>query len=78
MKQVAETARAWDGPAEIVWGARDPVLGRALKRVQQTLPHARVTLTEGGHFLQEEVPDRIAEAIVRVVDASSGESAHKE
>lgn len=55
------------GPAEIVWGDRDPVLGRAFKRVQEVLPHARVTRTAAGHFLQEEVPAEIAAAITRVV-----------
>jgi haloalkane dehalogenase len=54
------------GPTEIVWGERDPVLGRVLGRVERLLPHARVTRTEAGHFLQEEVPTEIADAIRRV------------
>ena len=31
-------------------------------------PDAPVTETEAGHFLQEEVPQEIADAIVRVID----------
>lgn len=57
------------GPAEIVWGERDPILGRGLKRTRALLPDARVTTTTAGHFLQEEVPQQIAEAIRRVAAA---------
>jgi haloalkane dehalogenase len=59
-------ARAFTGPAEIVWGMRDPVIGRALKRVESILPSAPVTRTQAGHFLQEEVPEEIAAAVMRV------------
>ncbi len=56
-------ALAFEGPTSLVWGTRDPILGRALKRHQQAFPRARVTRTEAGHFLQEEVPEVLAEAI---------------
>ena len=36
-----------EGPAAIVWGDRDPILGRLRKRTEQLLPHAEVTRTEG-------------------------------
>jgi haloalkane dehalogenase len=36
--------------------------------MKRSFPNAPVTETEAGHFLQEEVPEVIAEAIVRVVD----------
>ena len=58
------------GPQEIVWGDRDPVLGRAFKRLHATLPRATVTRTQAGHFLQEEVPDDIAAAIRRAAALS--------
>ena len=61
-------AQNFKGPVEIVWGKRDPILGRALKRTREILPDAPVTETGAGHFLQEEVPERIAEAIIRVLD----------
>lgn len=54
------------GPAEIVWGDRDPILGRARTWVEKLLPHAPVTRTHAGHFLQEEVPSEIAAAVARV------------
>jgi haloalkane dehalogenase len=58
--------RGFRGPAELVWGLTDPILGRALKRHREALPHARVTETQAGHFLQEEVPEDIAAALRRV------------
>jgi cis-3-alkyl-4-acyloxetan-2-one decarboxylase len=62
--------QAFTGPTEIVWGEADPILGRALRKVQETLPSARVTRVHAGHFLQEEAPAEIAEAIRRVASVS--------
>lgn len=59
-------ARAFTGPAAIVWGTRDPILGRVLSHVERVLPRAEVTRTSAGHFLQEEVPGPIADAIESV------------
>jgi pimeloyl-ACP methyl ester carboxylesterase len=56
----------WKGPAELVWGVRDPVLGRVHAHVARLLPQARATLTDAGHFLQEEVPTELAAAIRRL------------
>jgi haloalkane dehalogenase len=56
-------------PAEIVWGMKDPILGRVLDNMKENFPSAPVTETDAGHFLQEEVPIEIASAILRVVDA---------
>ena len=57
-----------DIPAEIVWGNSDPILGASVDVMKGSFPNAPVTETKAGHFLQEEVPEVIAEAIVRVVD----------
>jgi pimeloyl-ACP methyl ester carboxylesterase len=54
------------GPAAIVWGMRDPILGRMLSWVQKNLPQATVARTDAGHFLQEEVPEIIAANIEKV------------
>lgn len=64
-----ELIAGWDGPAEIVWGTRDPVLGRLLGHVRRTLPQARVTETPAGHFLQEQVPEAFVDAIRRLATA---------
>ncbi len=58
--------KSFSGPVEIVWGKKDPVLGRLLKRTTEALPQAGVTETEAGHFIQEEEPAAIADAIRRV------------
>ena len=50
--------RSFGGPIALVWGTRDPILGRALKWHEKAFPDAPVTRTEAGHFLQEEVPGR--------------------
>jgi pimeloyl-ACP methyl ester carboxylesterase len=65
-----ELVSGWTGPAAVVWGTRDPILGRALGHTRRTLPHAPVTETDAGHFLQEQVPDALAAAIQGVVDAA--------
>lgn len=53
----------FEGPAAIVWGDRDPILGRVKNHIARLLPNAEVTSTDAGHFLQEEVPQQIAAAI---------------
>lgn len=65
-------ARAFKGPMHFVWGERDPVLGRALKRHAETFPQATVTRTQAGHFLQEEVPELLAAAVEDVAARSRG------
>lgn len=66
LRRVREKVQAFRGPAAIVWGERDPVLGGARGWIQKLLPQAAYTGTGAGHFLQEEVPGAIAEAIASV------------
>jgi haloalkane dehalogenase len=68
MRLVEEYVNTLEIPAEIVWGENDPILGRALPIMQQNFPNARLTKTTAGHFLQEEVPNEIAEALIRVIE----------
>jgi haloalkane dehalogenase len=67
MSEIEAYAGTLKVPTEIVWGMRDPILARLLPTMTALYPEARVTETEAGHFLQEEVPVEIAEAIERVV-----------
>jgi haloalkane dehalogenase len=66
LERVQAATQGFGGPAAIVWGDRDPVLGRVRGWIAQLLPQAEVTRTDAGHFLQEEVPGPIAAAIRRV------------
>ncbi len=63
--------QAWiedfSGPMALVWGTRDPILGRALPRHERAFPQAPVTTTRAGHFLQEQVPQALVDAIDDVI-----------
>jgi cis-3-alkyl-4-acyloxetan-2-one decarboxylase len=63
LQRSLEVAKRFRGPAAIVWGERDPILARALRSVEEALPAAAVKRVPAGHFLQEEAPADIAEAI---------------
>jgi cis-3-alkyl-4-acyloxetan-2-one decarboxylase len=66
MDAIGAWVEQWRGPAALVWGRRDPILGRALGRHRAALPHASVRECDAGHFLQEEVPELIVDAIHEV------------
>ena len=66
LREVEAYVKGFPGPVELVWGTKDPILGRALKRHRAALPKARVTEVDAGHFLQEEAPQAIAQAIRRL------------
>jgi haloalkane dehalogenase len=59
--------KRFGGPIALVWGERDPILGRVLHHLERMLPQASVRRTSAGHFLQEEVPVELAQAIREVV-----------
>ena len=67
MIKIENYVKTLDIPVEIVWGMSDPILGKALPRMEENFPKAPVTQTDAGHFLQEEVPDEIAQALIRVL-----------
>lgn len=67
MQVIEDYVASLNIPAEIVWGMNDPILGPGLARMKANFPKAAVTETDAGHFLQEEVPDDIAAAVMRVV-----------
>lgn len=64
-------AKSFEGPVALVWGLQDPILGRQLARHLELFPQAKVTETQAGHFLQEEVYDELADAIRGVVERAS-------
>ena len=67
LRKIEEYVKGLDIPAEIVWGMNDPILVKTLPVMKSNFPDARVTETSAGHFLQEEVPEEIAEALMRVI-----------
>jgi haloalkane dehalogenase len=69
LQRCQEFVAGFDGPAALVWGDRDPILGKLKNRTARLLPQATVTSTSGGHFLQEQVPVEIAAAIREVASA---------
>ena len=68
LRHIERYVEGLDIPVELVWGMNDPILGRGLPFMQKIFPTAPVTETEAGHFLQEEVPEIIAAALLRIVD----------
>lgn len=68
LRAIEQYVQGLDIPAEIVWGMNDPILGHLLPTMKLNFPKAPVTETKGGHFLQEEMPDEIAAAVLRVID----------
>jgi haloalkane dehalogenase len=66
-----ELFRSAPVPVSIVWGDKDPVLGRVVHHLARVRPDAKVMHTGAGHFLQEEVPDELAGAILDVASRAS-------
>jgi haloalkane dehalogenase len=69
-----ETAHVFahvDVPISIVWGERDPILGRVVNHLGRVRPDATVLRTQAGHFLQEEVPELLGNAILDVAGRAS-------
>ena len=67
LRKIEEYVKSLEIPAEIVWGMNDPILGKGLPIMKTNFPDAPVIETSAGHFLQEEVPLEIAEALIRVI-----------
>jgi haloalkane dehalogenase len=66
MNRVAEALRAWHKPTLLVWGAEDRVLPPTVARhLAELIPgaHEPVLIEGASHFLQEDRPDEVAEAI---------------
>ncbi len=66
LERTAQLFATIDVPIAMVWGMRDPILGRVINHLARVRPDATVIRTEAGHFLQEEVPDQLADAIIDV------------
>ena len=67
LRDVEEMFRTAAVPLTIIWGDQDPILGRVVTHLARLRPDANVVHTQAGHFLQEEVPEPLADAIVDIV-----------
>jgi haloalkane dehalogenase len=66
MIEIQDYVATLDIPAALVWGMQDPILAQGLEPMKAQFPDATVTETEAGHFLQEEVPAEIAQAVLSI------------
>jgi pimeloyl-ACP methyl ester carboxylesterase len=58
-------ARAFSKKVAVVWGSFDPYLNSNLARdFAGTFPNSSLTLLEGGHWVQIELPDAVASAML--------------
>jgi len=66
MNRVLDALTRWEKPTLVVWGAEDTVLPfRVAERFVELVPGARgpVLIEGASHFLQEDKPDEVAQAI---------------
>jgi haloalkane dehalogenase len=67
MNHVRDALRSWEKPALVVWGAEDAVLPVSVaESFVELIPGAEgpVLLPGAGHFLQEDAPDALADALL--------------
>lgn len=66
LNNLSQSIRGWDVPSLIIWGMRDPIIGFDFaKKFKSLLPNVlkTVKLEDASHFLQEDCPNEIAEAV---------------
>jgi len=66
LKEINDWASNYKGDVALVWGTKDPILGGVLKRMKEMFSRALVIETDAGHFLQEEIPEKLSSAIAKV------------
>jgi haloalkane dehalogenase len=68
MSRVRDALRSWEKPALVVWGTDDAVLpADVAERFVELIPGATgpELIQSASHFLQEDAPDEVAEAVLR-------------
>ncbi len=72
--EIAQWLTSLEAPLCGIYGERDrilPDIARTMKRVQNDVPHAKVTpMRDCGHFLQEERPEHIGRLLTDFLDSS--------
>jgi pimeloyl-ACP methyl ester carboxylesterase len=67
LHEIMEWAKNFQGEVGLIWGVKDPILGGVIRRMKETFPKAIVIETDAGHFLQEEVPEKISSIIAKII-----------
>lgn len=67
LDEIGRFVTGFTRPIGLVWGTKDPILGRALERHERELRPVFAERTDAGHFLQEEVPEVLARRIAELV-----------
>jgi haloalkane dehalogenase len=79
-RQAWEELRRWPKPFLTAFGDSDPVTGGADRLLQGSIPGAEGmphrTMTNAGHYLQEDCGEELAELVVRFID-DRGDSHHE-
>ena len=65
-QEIEAYIQSYTGPAQIVWGMNDPVMWKLRRRTSRLLPQAKIVKTQAGHFVQEETPQEVIDAINEV------------
>jgi pimeloyl-ACP methyl ester carboxylesterase len=72
-KEIESKLHRFKGPVQIIYGENDKILprvARTMSRVKDNLPQASIlSLPNCGHFLQEDEPLLISEAILAFMKA---------
>ncbi len=72
MRQAAERLKSWTKPALIMFSDKDPVTVGGDKYFRALIPSAKdepeITIAGGGHFLQEDKGEEIAEQIAAFIE----------
>ena len=71
MRRAAEGLKTWTKPALVMFSDKDPVTAGGEKFFQALIPSAKdepqITIHDGGHFLQEDKGEEIADHIVAFI-----------
>ncbi|MEM7102802.1 MAG: alpha/beta fold hydrolase [Bacteroidota bacterium] len=74
MIEIGEKLPQFKGPVQIIYGERDKILpnvNKTMERVKVILPQTHIlTFPECGHFLQEEEPEALSEAVLNFMEGS--------
>ena len=74
-QEIEQKLPLFTGPVQIIYGQKDKILPdvkETIDRVKNDLPQAKVNvITDGGHFLQEEVSKEICQALLEFITQSS-------